>query len=210
VRLRQREPPDAAALGDEAVRQIVRAHRVHADDVSVVVDGERSRRECAGEADLLVRAVPADEAFDASVLIRADDGSRIVDSLRQRRRRSRHRDEIEGPAIVDPALDQDLSGAGDVDRGLLGVAFHPSFPATPHVFLYYTVPGTPAHNRISRFTANGDTAVAGSEVILVDLDNLSGATNHNGGAIHFGPDGKLFAGVGENANGANAQTFAKS
>jgi hypothetical protein len=39
------------------------------------------------------------------------------------------------------------------------------------------------------------------------LDNLSSATNHNGGAIHFGPDGKLYAGVGENANSANAQTL---
>ena len=63
------------------------------------------------------------------------------------------------------------------------------------------------HNRISRFTANGDVAVAGSEVVILDLDNLSGATNHNGGALHFGPDGKLYAAVGENANGANAQSL---
>ena len=42
---------------------------------------------------------------------------------------------------------------------------------------------------------------------LLDLNNLSGATNHNGGAIHFGPDGKLYVAVGENANGANAQTL---
>ena len=43
--------------------------------------------------------------------------------------------------------------------------------------------------------------------MLLDLDNLSGATNHNGGALHFGPDGKLYVAVGENANGANAQTL---
>src|SRR5476649_1362974 len=53
----------------------------------------------------------------------------------------------------------------------------------------------------------GDVAVAGSETVLLDLDNLSSATNHNGGAIHFGPDGKLYIGVGENANGSNAQTL---
>ena len=63
------------------------------------------------------------------------------------------------------------------------------------------------HNRVSRFTASGDVAAAGSEVVLLDLDNLSSATNHNGGALNFGPDGKLYVAVGENANGANAQTL---
>ena len=100
-----------------------------------------------------------------------------------------------------------LSVDSNGERGLLGVAFDPNFASNQYVYVYYTVPGSPAHNRISRFTANGDVAVASSEFILVDLDNLSGATNHNGGAIHFGPDGKLYAGVGENANGANAQSL---
>jgi glucose/arabinose dehydrogenase len=37
---------------------------------------------------------------------------------------------------------------------------------------------------------------------------MSTATNHNGGAMNYGPDGKLYIAVGENANGANAQSFA--
>jgi len=49
--------------------------------------------------------------------------------------------------------------------------------------------------------------VAGSELAIFDLDNLSGATNHNGGALNFGPDGKLYVAVGENANGANSQSM---
>jgi len=93
------------------------------------------------------------------------------------------------------------------ERGLLGVAFDPNFSSNQFVYFYYTVTTSPVHNRISRFTANGDVAAANSESVLVDLDNLSSATNHNGGGIHFGPDGKLYAGVGENANGANAQTL---
>jgi hypothetical protein len=64
-----------------------------------------------------------------------------------------------------------------------------------------------AHNRVSRFTATGDTAAPGSEAVILELNNLSSATNHNGGAIHFGPDGKLYIGVGENANRANSQTL---
>jgi len=91
------------------------------------------------------------------------------------------------------------------ERGLLGVALDPDFSVNQYVYVYYTVPGSPAHNRVSRFTANGDVAVSGSEVVILELNNLSAATNHNGGALHFGIDDKLYIGVGENANSSNAQ-----
>jgi glucose/arabinose dehydrogenase len=96
------------------------------------------------------------------------------------------------------------------ERGLLGIAFDPDYFNNHYLYVYYTVSASPAHNRVSRFTAdpnNQNVALAGSETVLLDLDNLSSATNHNGGSIHFGPDGKLYISVGENANGANAQTF---
>src|SRR5687767_4811170 len=70
------------------------------------------------------------------------------------------------------------------ERGLLGVAFDPDFLTNKYVYVYYTATTPAIHNRISRFTANGDVAAAGSELILLELENLS-ATNHNGGAIHF-------------------------
>jgi glucose/arabinose dehydrogenase len=91
------------------------------------------------------------------------------------------------------------------ERGLLGVAFDPNFAANQFVYVYYTATTPTTHNRVSRFTASGDVAM-GSEVVLLDLNNLS-ATNHNGGAIHFGPDGKLYIAVGENANSANSQSI---
>lgn len=93
------------------------------------------------------------------------------------------------------------------ERGLLGVAFDPNFATNNFVYVYYTATTPALHNRVSRFTANGDVAVAGSEVVILDLNNLSGATNHNGGATHFGPDGKLYIAAGENANPANSQTL---
>ena len=101
-------------------------------------------------------------------------------------------------------LNVDPSG----ERGLLGIAFDPDFANNRFLYLYYTVPTAPIHNRVSRFTANGDVVVPGSETIILDLDNLTSATNHNGGAIHFGPDGKLYVAVGENATPSNAQTLA--
>jgi len=105
----------------------------------------------------------------------------------------------------------DISGKVDPtgERGLLGVAFDPSFSSNHYVYLYYTrkATTTPAHNRVIRVTAHGDRAVPGSEKLILRLDNLSTATNHNGGAIHFGEDGMLYVAVGDNANGDNAQSL---
>ena len=93
------------------------------------------------------------------------------------------------------------------ERGLLGVALDPDFATNRLVYLYYTTPESGTHNRISRFTANSATpniVSVGSELRIADLPALSGATNHNGGAMHFGSDGKLYVAVGDNANSAKA------
>ncbi|PYR80896.1 MAG: hypothetical protein DMF87_07300 [Acidobacteria bacterium] len=110
-----------------------------------------------------------------------------------------------GSLLPAPFVSLTVSSTGE--RGLLGVAFDPAFAINRFVYVYYTATTPNIHNRVSRFTANGDVAVPGSEVVLLDLEPL-GATNHNGGAIHFGPDGKLYVAVGENAVSSNAQTLA--
>lgn len=109
-----------------------------------------------------------------------------------------------GVLLSTPFLTVTVDSNGE--RGLLGIAFDPNFVSNQLVYVYYTAP-TPAHNRVSRFIANGDVAIAGSETILMELPNLSTATNHNAGAIHFGPDGDLYVATGDNANGNNAQSF---
>ncbi len=110
-----------------------------------------------------------------------------------------------GVLLATPVLTLTVDGNGE--RGLLGVTLDPNFPQNSYLYVYYTKPTPAVHNRLSRFTLNGDVAVPGSELPLLDLDNLSGATNHNGGSIHFGTDGKLYVAVGDNANGANAQSL---
>ena len=110
-----------------------------------------------------------------------------------------------GALLSQPFLTVSVNSAGE--RGLLGVAFDPNFATNNFVYVYYTTSTAPIHNRLSRFTAsaaNPDVAAAGSEVQLLNLPNLSSATNHNGGSIHFGTDGRLYIAVGENANSANA------
>src|SRR6476469_3404726 len=57
------------------------------------------------------------------------------------------------------------------ERGLLGVAFDPNFTTNNFVYVYYTATTPTTHNRVSRFTANGDVAVVGSEVAILDLNN---------------------------------------
>jgi glucose/arabinose dehydrogenase len=110
-----------------------------------------------------------------------------------------------GLLLATPFMTLTVDSTGE--RGLLGVTFDPNFANNSFVYAYYTVPGASAHNRISRFTANGDVMLAASELPLVELPNLSSATNHNGGGMHFGADGKLYVSVGENANGANSQSL---
>jgi len=108
-----------------------------------------------------------------------------------------------------PAVSVNVDPVGE--RGLLGVAVDPAFASNNYVYVYFTVPGTPSaapFNRINRYTLAGDVVAANSGVTLVNLDPLTGATNHNAGAMHFGADGKLYVAVGDNATPANAQTLA--
>ncbi len=98
------------------------------------------------------------------------------------------------------------------ERGLLGIAFDPNYSTNHYVYLYYTNPNpgaapwaTGEHNQLSRFTvddSNPQEPVFTSEAPILDWDSLSTATNHNGGAIHFGLDGMLYADAGD-----NMQTF---
>ena len=109
-----------------------------------------------------------------------------------------------GALLAQPFLR--VSPESNGERGLLGIAFDPYFQQNGYVYIYYTARTSPLRNRVSRFVANGDVAQAGSETVILTLDALS-ASNHNGGAIHFGPDGMLYVAVGDNANTANAQSL---
>jgi glucose/arabinose dehydrogenase len=85
------------------------------------------------------------------------------------------------------------------EQGLLGIAFHPNFPTENWVYVYHTLPSKA--NRVSRFKADGDTALggaAGAETIF-EIPTGSG-DNHDGGAIHFGNDGKLYVSSGNRAD----------
>ncbi len=98
------------------------------------------------------------------------------------------------------------------ERGLIGVALDPAFAKNSFVYVTYVVPRPYPHHRVSRFTARGDVAVASSETILLEGDDQSKIggevpAGHQGGATHFGKDGKLYVALGEQTARTPAQAM---
>lgn len=97
------------------------------------------------------------------------------------------------------------------ERGLLGLAFHPSFKTNGRFYLFYTAPPRPGGpdpdhgwNSLTRVceyrvsTSNPDMADAGTEKLILEADHPQ--SNHNGGTIAFGPDGYLYISIGDGGN----------
>ena len=88
------------------------------------------------------------------------------------------------------------------ERGVSGLAVDPDFATNGHLYVAYTT--STLRNRLSRVTVVGNTA--GSELVLLQSTE-SAAFNHQGGALGFGPDGKLYWGLGDNGSGSNSQNL---
>ncbi|MBK1827679.1 PQQ-dependent sugar dehydrogenase [Haloferula rosea] len=101
------------------------------------------------------------------------------------------------------------------EQGLLGLAFHPSYATNGRFFVVYSVNISGVrYQRLSEFAVSPtdpNSANTGSEKILIEQRNEAG--NHNGGDLHFGPDGYLYMSWGDegNANDTlnNSQTITK-
>jgi glucose/arabinose dehydrogenase len=104
---------------------------------------------------------------------------------------------IENDQLVDaPFLDiTDRVGSDGNEQGLLGLAFHPQYQENGRFFVNYT--DTRGDTVIARFQVTSDPNVAdpSSEVPLLGIDQPF--ANHNGGVLAFGPDGLLYAGLGD-------------
>jgi len=90
-----------------------------------------------------------------------------------------------------------LTVVSNSERGLLGIAVDPDFTSNGYVYLFYTHPPTQTmpFNRVSRFTDVGGVGV--DETVLLEIPEVDNQANHNGGNLHFGPDGKLYVSIGE-------------
>lgn len=116
----------------------------------------------------------------------------------------------------------DLAVNSGSERGLLGIALHPKFPANPGVYLYWTESTTGADttvlaetpllgNRVDRFLWNGSTLTLDRNLIRLrafqeDADQPARG-NHDGGIIRFGPDRKLYIYMGDNGRRGQMQNL---
>lgn len=118
------------------------------------------------------------------------------------------------------ALDLPVNFASE--RGLLGIALHPDFPANATVYLYWTESSTGADsgnladvpllgNRVDRFAWNGSTLTLDQNIIRLRAFQADAGQplrgNHDGGVLRFGPDHKLYAIIGDNGRRGQTQNL---
>jgi len=107
-----------------------------------------------------------------------------------------------GTLLETPFLDIRSRITSGGERGLLGLAFAPDFPADPRLFVDYTdVNGNTVISSFRVTPSTPDRADPASERILLQVDQPF--PNHNGGALAFGPDGDLYIGMGDGGSGGD-------
>jgi glucose/arabinose dehydrogenase len=108
-----------------------------------------------------------------------------------------------GQILGTPFLNIGSVIASGGERGLLGLAFHPSYATNRAFYVYYT--NTAGNVVIARYlvsAANPNVADPASGVVLLTIPHPTYG-NHNGGQLAFGPDGYLYAGVGDGGGGGD-------
>jgi glucose/arabinose dehydrogenase len=112
-----------------------------------------------------------------------------------------------GTLVPTPFLDITSKVESGGEKGLLGLAFHPSFSSNHRFFVCYTRRlGTQLQSVFSEYvasTSNPNQADASSERILLVVNQPF--DNHNGGQLAFGPDGFLYIGLGDGGNEGDPQ-----
>jgi glucose/arabinose dehydrogenase len=104
--------------------------------------------------------------------------------------------------VATPFLDISARVQDGGEQGLLGLAFHPQYASNGRFVVYYT--DNSGDNRIASFrvTSNPDVADPASEQLVLGIPH-PGHSNHNGGMVAFGPDGRLYAGIGDGGGGGD-------
>ncbi|AZA86171.1 T9SS C-terminal target domain-containing protein [Chryseobacterium shandongense] len=87
------------------------------------------------------------------------------------------------------------------ERGLLGLAFHPQYATNGYFFVYYN--DTSGNITVARYTRSSNPDVADATTEKIILNQPKPFSNHNGGSIHFAPDGYLWIVTGDGGSGGD-------
>jgi hypothetical protein len=101
----------------------------------------------------------------------------------------------------------DVTGITDSsaeERGLLSIAFPPDYAASGRFYVFLTSKPN-GDVEILEYRRSADPNLADPLTRRPVYATEHSATNHNGGQLQFGPDAMLYASIGDNASGANAQ-----
>lgn len=116
----------------------------------------------------------------------------------------------EGEAVLLDITDRTSSRGNE--EGLLSLAVDPRFAENGYLWAYYSNRGAPRVSRLSRFTvdlaADPLRADPSSELVILEVEQPF--SNHNGGAVRFGPDGMLYLGYGDGGSGGDPQANAQN
>ncbi|MDQ4039694.1 MAG: PQQ-dependent sugar dehydrogenase, partial [Actinomycetota bacterium] len=96
------------------------------------------------------------------------------------------------------------------EQGLLGLAFDPGFAQNRKLFVYMSTPGGDVELRQYQTSAMNPNVVDPASGVVVFRADFPSTTNHRGGWIGFGPDGYLYAALGDGAVSGNAQSLANT
>ena len=113
---------------------------------------------------------------------------------------------VGGKLRAQPFLDLRGKLAKDVEQGLLSMAFHPRYARNHKFYVYYT--GRSGAIRIVEYRASNFVADPRTARQIVAVKHP--APNHNGGQLAFGPNGRLYFGIGDGGGRGDPNNFAQS
>jgi hypothetical protein len=112
-----------------------------------------------------------------------------------------------GKLRTQPFLDIRRMVRSGGEQGLLSMAFHPNYAKNHRFFVYFN--DRSGDVRVFEYRSNGRVALPATAKSLLRVPHRE-FSNHDGGQLQFGPDGRLYAGTGDGGSGGDPHNHAQN